>query len=986
VKNAWTLRIAVLALLLVAVGVILRVVREREAEPPGPAPIAAPGADAGPPHESRLLAHVRQLTFAGRRSGEGYFGADGSEMIFQSEREEGNPFYQIYVLDRRTGESRRLSPGHGKATCGFLHPDGRRALFASTHLDPRAREKEKQEIAERRSGKARRYAWDFDDRYDLFEVDRHTGALRRLTEARGYDAEASYSPDGKLIAFASNRAAYQGTLSAAERARLARDPAYFVDLYAMNADGTGLRRLTTAPGYDGGPFFSPDGRRICFRRFSADGATAEIFTVNVDGSGERQLTRLGAMSWAPYFHPSGDYLVFATNRHGLTNFELYLVDAEGAREPVRVTTSEGFDGLPAFSPDGRTLAWTSNRTPDRTSQIFLADWNDAEARRLLGLAPPPRPATPPPEQRAPDVGTIREVVGTLASPALEGRLTGTEGERKAAAFVAARFRDLGLEPAGEGGTYFQDFPFVAGTSLGPKNRLRLTIGDGGARDLRVDVDFRPLAFSATGTVAPAGVVFAGYGIVSPATKGHPEFDSYAHLEVAGRWVMVLRYLPEGLAPEARQHLARYSHLRYKATVARDRKARGLLVVSGPNAGAKSDLVRLRSEGSLSGGGIPAISISDEVAGTLLAAAGKNLKALQDVLDSGKPLAGFLLPGVRLAATIDLKMERREGRNVLARMRGSGGASGALLIGAHLDHLGTGLAASSLARDDDRGAVHPGADDNASGVAGLLEVAATLVRDRASGSFRPRRSVIFAAWSGEELGMLGSSHFVRKFCGDACRGRVAAYLNLDMVGRLRKSLVLQGVGSSREWPALIESANAPLGVPITVQLDAYLPTDATAFYLKGAPILNAFTGAHAEYHTPRDTAESVFAEGVARVAGLFARMARALAERADPPAYQRMEPPKRGPRRGIRAYLGTIPDYAGGEVRGVRLSGVAKGGPADAAGVRGGDVVVELAGRKVENLYDYTYALDTLKVGVPVEMTIVRGAERLRLKVTPRSRE
>lgn len=337
----------------------------------------------GPEDESAILSNIRQLTFDGRRTGEGYFSADGAKMIFQSEREPGNPFYQIYVLDLTTGDTRRISPGTGKTTCGWIHPDGKRALFASTHLDPSAVDKQREELELRTSGRERRYAWDYDEHFDIFETNLDGGSPRNLTSTKGYDAEGSYSPDGRLIAFASNRHAYAADLSPADRQQLADDPKFFIDIYIMDSSGGEPKRLTDVPGYDGGPFFSHDGQRICWRRFSEAGDTAEVWTMNTDGSNARQVTRMGVMSWAPYFHPSGDYLIFTNNKHGFGNFELFIVDDKGAADPVRVTYTDGFDGLPAFSPDGKQLAWTSNRTADGSSQIFVADWNDAAARDLL---------------------------------------------------------------------------------------------------------------------------------------------------------------------------------------------------------------------------------------------------------------------------------------------------------------------------------------------------------------------------------------------------------------------------------------------------------------------------------------------------------------------------------------------------------------------------------------------------------------------------
>ena len=346
---------------------------------PGPAlPLAV---------EERLLAEPTQITTVGRRAGEGYFSADGETVVFQSEREPENPFYQIYTYNLRTGVTTRVSPGHGKTTCAWLHPGGKKVLFASTHLDPQTAQKTAEEHSQRASGKARRYQWDYDEYYDIFESTPDGSQLKNLTNVRGYDAEGSYSPDGQWIAFASNRAIYARKRTQAEEAQLARDPSFFMDLYLMRADGSDLRRLTDAPGYDGGPFFRADGKKLVWRRFAPDGRSAEIFTMNVDGSQQKQITRMGALSWAPFFHPSGDYVMFSSNPEGHHNFELFMVDSAGARTPVRVTFTAGFDGLPVFSPDGARLLWTSGRTPDKSSQLVLAGWDDSGARTALGLPP-----------------------------------------------------------------------------------------------------------------------------------------------------------------------------------------------------------------------------------------------------------------------------------------------------------------------------------------------------------------------------------------------------------------------------------------------------------------------------------------------------------------------------------------------------------------------------------------------------------------------
>ena len=946
--------------------------------------------------EADLLSSIRQLTFEGSRAGEGYFNGDGTKLIFQSEREPLNPFYQIYLMDLETGDTERLSNGIGKTTCAWIHPNNEIFLFSSTHLDVNAIKKQEEEFAEREKG-TRRYSWSFDENYDIFEgpLDGQGGDdFTNLTNALGYDAEASYSPDGTQILFASNRHAYEGTLSPEDQAHLDKDPSYFMDLYIMNADGSDVRRLTTAPGYDGGPFFSADGEHIVWRRFGEDGHSAEVFTANVDGSGEKQITTLGVMSWAPYFHPSGDYVIFGTSVHGYANFELYIVDSDGEKDPVRVTSSETFDSLPVFSPDGRTLAWSSSRTANKQAQLFMAEWNDERARDLLGLEektvilPGEVPALPDSvaEIAADD---LRQHVEVLASEAMEGRLTGSQGEKLATDYVAQAFERLGLEPAGDDGSYYQPFEFTAGVTLGEGNRLDFA---GIEATAEVDRDWRPLGMSREGDIEAAGIVFAGYGVVAPAGENNQgAYDSYEGLDVDGKWVMLFRHLPEDIGAERRQHLHRYADLGYKAAVARERGAAGLIVVSGPNSGVQDELVPLGFDSATAGSALGAVSISNDLAAVILSGLEKDLATLQSDLDEGEQVPGFDVPDVELRAHIVLEQEIQTGRNVVARLASSDGSTGsAVMVGAHVDHLGRGVEGKSLAQGDQQGEIHFGADDNASGVAGLLEIAEYLADQNTKGKLDLPRDIVFAAWSGEELGLLGSGHFVRRFAGDTrdtLQPEIAAYLNLDMIGHYRDSLILQGVGSSSIWPGEIERRNAPIGLSITTNDNAFLPTDATSFYLKGVPVLNAFTGPHSNYSTPADRADTLNYEGAADVSRLMALITRGVAKAEDVPDYIKQQPGERaGRRRTSSVYLGTLPDYAASDAGGALINGVTDGGPAAEAGVQGGDLIVEIAGSKIANIYDYSHALDGLKVGEAIDLVVLRNGERKTLQLTPSSRD
>jgi hypothetical protein len=533
-------------------------------------------------------------------------------------------------------------------------------------------------------------------------------------------------------------------------------------------------------------------------------------------------------------------------------------------------------------------------------------------------------------------------------------------------------------------------------SLGPNNVLEATGSAAATSSTAVGTDWRPLAFSGVGAFDAAPVVFAGYGLVSPAEGSIAARDDFAGLDVADRWVLVLRDVPaDGSAP-ARRHWRRFASLRHKAMVARDRGARGIVFVRGPHSKIRRELPNLELDGSLAGTRIAVLAVSDGLAAGWLAAGsdGWTLGDLQAALDRRDEVPGFELSGLALSAQIDLVQQQRRGRNVIGRLPRPAPPDEkdpppALVIGAHVDHLGRGPSTASLSTSDDPDQVHRGADDNASGVATLIEIAQWLAALQRRGELVPARDVVFAAWSGEELGLLGSSRWVDAESNphEPLSRRVAAYLNLDMVGRLRDSLVVYGAGSSHRWPALVERENLAVDLPIQLLDDSYLPTDATPFYLAGAPMLSAFTGVHEQYHTPDDTPDLLDYEGMTDIGRLVAGIARSVAEEDTTPDYVAIPPPRGGePRAGLRVYLGTVPDYAHTDVRGVRLSGVAVGGPAEQAGLRAGDVIVRVGERPIENIYDYTYALGDLEIEEPVEITVEREGRPLRLNVTPASRQ
>jgi Tol biopolymer transport system component/Zn-dependent M28 family amino/carboxypeptidase len=970
--------------------------------------------------EATFLENTRQLTYEGRRSGEGYFSPDGNYFVFQSEREPKNPFYQIYILSFLDGEIHRVSPGTGKTTCAFFRPGTDELLFASTHLDPDAVKKQQEEIDFRASGKERRYSWDYDEYFDIFASSRAGNDLVQLTDAYGYDAEGAYSPDGKRIVFCSMRDAYPPEkLSEKDRKKLEYDTSYFGEIYVMNADGSKQKRLTDWPGYDGGPFFTPDGGRIIWRHFSEDGMIANVYTMRTDGSERRQLTDFGSMCWAPYMHPSGKYAIFTTNKQGFSNFELYIVDTAGEKEPVRVTFTDGFDGLPVFSPDGTRLAWTSNRTTDNRSQLFIADWNHEAAMEMLKVSPPRSPGateealggnggghsqhapwlhpdqsshggTGGEEAAALSAASLRSHVEYLASDELEGRLTGSKGARKAGKYIARQFETAGLQPLGDGGDYFQRFPFTSGVEVEKKkNELRVTSAEGRVIEFEVDKDFRPLAFTENAAVE-GEVVFAGYGLRAPG-DAETGYDSYADLDVKDKIVLALRYVPEDVDMERRQQLNVYAGLRYKALQARENGAKALLIVTGPNSPNAGELVDLKFDQSLASSGIPVASISGNVASALFAGTGKSLQEAQDGLDVENPHVetAFLLEGVKVELATAVKREKGEGRNVVGYIPApeNAGHKQYVLIGAHYDHIGHGEI-GSLARKGEEGQIHNGADDNASGTSVLIDLGRAIAADVGANPGKYTCGFIFAAWSGEEMGIIGSNYFAQN--PPIPLEETEAYFNFDMVGRLRDNkLILQGTGSSSEWIKLIEKKNVVAGFNLTIQEDPYLPTDVTAFYPNNVPVVSFFTGSHEEYNRPVDDAETLDYEGMSRIGNLAKMMILDIAKRTEPMDYVKVprKKEKSGMRASLRAYLGTIPDYASSDdVEGVKLSGVRADGPADKAGLRGGDIIIQFAGQEIKNIYDYTYALGAVKIGEPVEMIVLRDGKEVTITVVPEARK
>lgn len=599
--------------------------------------------------------------------------------------------------------------------------------------------------------------------------------------------------------------------------------------------------------------------------------------------------------------------------------------------------------------------------------------NRLSALLVLSLALPAVPAPAQPQPAAAPAATapapapadvaaaerIKADVTYLASPLLKGRRAGTVEADIAAEWVAARLKSLGLSPAGTDGGWFQNFSFIDGVDLGPENAL--ATGDGPAKkSWAIGADFRPLAFSAPGTVT-GGVVFAGYGI----TAADLSYDDYAGLDVKDRIVLVLRYSPDG--DDEKSPFSPFAALRFKTSLARERGAKALLVATGPlTKDVADDLVAMRTDAAFADAGLVAVSVKRPVAEALLAASGKTLEAAQKAIDEAKRPASFPLAGTSASIVADVSPRRVVTRNVVAMLRNPSGLrkDEIVVVGAHYDHLGLG-GGNSLDRSG-QPRIHPGADDNASGTAALLELARVFSARRAS----LMRSILFISFAAEEEGTLGSLQFTKN--PTVPMESLVAMVNLDMIGRLREGkLNLQGIGTSPVWKPLVDKSNEEAKLTLSLQQGGFGPSDHAPFYAAKKPVLFAFTGAHADYHKPEDTADKIDAAGIERVVTLLAPVIEGVVNAPERIAFTPVKgetPPRAS--RSFRVWVGGIPDFSE-EKAGVKFSGVTAGSPAERAGMAAGDLLVKVGEKEIRNLYDYTYALQALKPGQKVVCVVKR---------------
>lgn len=585
---------------------------------------------------------------------------------------------------------------------------------------------------------------------------------------------------------------------------------------------------------------------------------------------------------------------------------------------------------------------------------------------------------------------LRDDVTYLAADEREGRGPGTRGIEEAADYISFVFKSAGLRPAPGAEGYFQPFALSGTPTLG-KTRELAFVGPGGKRiESKFQTDFTPLAI---GTAWPRGkvpIVFAGYGITAKDAATKLDYDDYAGIDVKGKAVLIIRHEPQAnddQSPFAGKQTTRFATFQHKATNAYQHGAAAVLLVNDRAGlgGAKDALLPFTRAGEEPVSKLPFVMLTRALADTLLAAAARPpLEDIEARIDARLQPHSFPLGDWTADALIDIDRDQLRTKNVVGVLEGAGPhADETVVIGGHYDHLGRGgLLSGSMAFLSRE--IHNGADDNASGTAMVLELARRLGIRRDP----PPRRIVFIAFSGEERGLLGSQYYVEHplFPLDS----TVMMLNSDMVGRLNsaRELTMIGTGTSPGLDELVNVLGKSSGLKIkTVAglVDGFGGSDHQSFYPRGIPVLFAFTGVHRDYHRPSDDSNLINYPGMARIADYLELLVLDLVRRPDRPAFTRLAE-RRGPRAadparmGSGVYLGTMPDYAATSEEGMKIQGVSPGSPAEKGGLKGGDVIIRLGGKKVGTIYDYMETLGAHKPGEEVDVVVRRDGKETTLRV------
>lgn len=624
-----------------------------------------------------------------------------------------------------------------------------------------------------------------------------------------------------------------------------------------------------------------------------------------------------------------------------------------------------------------------------------------------------------PSRNVPSAARLQQHISYLASDALDGRRTGTAGANDAAHYIAGEFSRLGLKPAIQAApgsqklsaaiaSYLQPFPYVAGVELGKNNAIGFgRDARGRDRALQVGVDWVPLGFSATTDVS-GGIVFAGFGI----TSSELNYDDYSGLDATGKIAIVLQGTPDGDNPHGQ--FARIEGVRWKAIAARNAGAKALVVVTREVNFKDDRLTRLAYDNTAGDAGLPVVVASRQAVDRVLALSSLSVSRIEQSTMAKTPGTNRVMTG-EISISTDIVRREVPAYNVIGVLEGSDPIlkNETIIIGAHYDHLGRGGEGSgSLAPRS--GDIHHGADDNASGTAGVIELASIFTAQRA----RPKRTIVFMAFSGEEEGLLGSNYYVNHPLLPLAN--TIAMINMDMIGRMKdRKLIIGGVGTAKEWREIVgrgngaqamnvtpnSDASPARGMPVVVSAngrpimtmdstrsfdltlneDGYGPSDHSSFYAKQIPVLFFWTGTHNDYHKPSDTFDKINYDDEARILSLVAYIVRDLDGAGMRLTYTTAKTDATPRTGGFRVYLGTIPNYAESN-DGLLIDGVRDESPAAKAGLKAGDRIVKIGDREVKNVYDYTYALGEMKAGDEYVIEVLRGAEKLSLKIRPEARK
>jgi len=552
------------------------------------------------------------------------------------------------------------------------------------------------------------------------------------------------------------------------------------------------------------------------------------------------------------------------------------------------------------------------------------------------------------------VSQLRKAVCYLASDSLQGRFPGTAGDNLAEKYIASRLKNSGLQLFEKNG--FQKFSIVTGVHLGDTNSLSWEGYTGS-----VNEDFVPFPYSGSSRLS-AGVVFAGYGF--DISSNTIIWNDYKNLDVNGKWVLLLRGEP--LIDSSKSVYRNYSNDLSKVLLAKDKGAAGVILVSGLSFDKNDDLVSLHSfDGSVN---IPVIHLKRKAADLLLASVNQTISSLEQKINNEKKSITFSLDYV-VKAAISVRQTIATTSNVIATLSSENPrySNEFILLGAHFDHLGLGGPGSSSRRPDTI-AVHNGADDNASGVAAVLELADKFALNRKN----LKRSLIFVLFSGEEEGILGSRYFTDHLPVDL--KSVKTFINLDMVGRLKQdsSLEVGGTGTSAGAEQLLKHLATGRALKLGFSPEGYGPSDHAAFYAKDIPVFFFTTGVHLDYHTPFDDADKINYEGLKLVDDYVYSLAWSLAT-SDSTLKFKESGPKVGSSSGrkYKVTLGIMPDFASSENKGLKVELVLKDKPAERGGMLKGDIITGINGGQVTNIQDYMFRLNQLKAGDIVTVKVLR---------------